>query len=294
MTVARPLAAVACLVAAGLVAAGDGLGAAAVAGRIGSVSVVRDVVGDLVRDGGGDVSGDDRAAGRTPSPPWAAPPRTDAATSPAEPSAAAARSAPGLPPSAGPTRPVAEPSAGPARPVAEPSAGPARPVAELPTPIGERSARLADVLAGRPPPRSVSIPAIGLEATVTPAGVVADTGELQIPADGGTVAWFSDGPRPGDEGSAVLAGHVDWAGEAAVFYDLVDVPVGATVLVRAEDGADRRFVVTARRSFPKGEVPPEVFRRVGPAVLTLVTCGGSFDDRKRSYRENVVVEAVLT
>ena len=90
----------------------------------------------------------------------------------------------------------------------------------------------------------------------------------------------------------MLAAHVDWAGRPAVFYDLVELAVGGVVVVTTDDGTERRFVVTSRRSFPKGQLPPDLFRRTGPSVLTLITCGGTFDDEARSYRENVVVEAV--
>jgi hypothetical protein len=158
--------------------------------------------------------------------------------------------------------------------------------------VGERSARPEDVIATAAAPRSVRIEAIGVDAPIVGVGVRPDTNELDIPGDGDVVVWFRDGARPGEDGSAVLAAHVDWARRPAAFYDLVELPLGSAVVVAAEDGVEHRFVVSARRSYPKGELPLDVFRRRGPSVLTLITCGGSFDDEARSYRENVVVEAV--
>jgi sortase (surface protein transpeptidase) len=161
----------------------------------------------------------------------------------------------------------------------------------LPTPA-DHSAKPSDVLAVGPAPRSIRIDAIGVDAVVAPAGVRPGTNELDLPTDGAAVVWFQGGSRPGEAGSAVLAGHVDWDGEPAVFYDLVELPLGATITVTASDGAARSFVVTGRRSHPKGQLSPDLYRRNGSPVLTLITCGGSFDDDARSYRENVVVEAV--
>jgi hypothetical protein len=46
-------------------------------------------------------------------------------------------------------------------------------------------------------------------------------------------------------------------------------------------------------SYPKSSLPVgELFRRGGPPVLTIVTCGGHFDPRARSYADNVTVVAV--
>jgi hypothetical protein len=38
----------------------------------------------------------------------------------------------------------------------------------------------------------------------------------------------------------------------------------------------------------------QLFSGTGAPRLTLITCGGSFDAARRSYRENVVVTAVPT
>jgi hypothetical protein len=50
--------------------------------------------------------------------------------------------------------------------------------------------------------------------------------------------------------------------------------------------------VDAVTRVPKGELPVgEVFARTGAPRLTLVTCGGPFDDDAHAYTENVVVVA---
>ena len=139
-------------------------------------------------------------------------------------------------------------------------------------------------------PVRLQIPAIGVDATVVPAGIEAD-GDMELPA-AAEVGWYRLGPRPGDLGSAVLAGHVDLNDERGAFFDLRLLPVGAEVLVTGPDGAVRRFVVTAREQVPKEQVDlSRYFTHEGPARLTLITCGGAFDRGDGHYQDNIIVTA---
>jgi hypothetical protein len=53
------------------------------------------------------------------------------------------------------------------------------------------------------------------------------------------------------------------------------------------------FRVVSREAFPKSKAPySRLFARDGRARLTLVTCGGAFNRKNGSYRDNIVVTAV--
>lgn len=159
-------------------------------------------------------------------------------------------------------------------------------------PVHHRSARIEDLEIERTPrPTRLRIPALGVDAPVRAFGV-APSGEMDVPADAATVAWYEHGPGPGQPGSAVLAAHVDHDGQRGVFFDLANVAAGSEVVVQLASGRARRFVVGERASIAKVALPiDELFRRDGDAVLTLITCGGEFDAAARSYRSNVVVRA---
>jgi hypothetical protein len=151
-----------------------------------------------------------------------------------------------------------------------------------------------DVLAARSviTPVRVSIPALDVEGPVLPAGVNVEN-ELDVPPDAGTLVWYRHGPSPGERGSAVIAGHLNWRGVRGLFADLAETPIGAEIAVGYDDGSERSFVVQSVELVPKPEVSVNgVFARGGTRVLRLVTCGGEFDDAVRSYRSNVVVTAV--
>lgn len=158
--------------------------------------------------------------------------------------------------------------------------------------VGTQPARIDDLVpVTGPAPTGLVIGELAIDAPVVPVGVEPD-GDMEVPpAD--QVGWYRFGPAPGDEGSAVLAAHVDLAGERGVFFDLRTLRPGTTVEVRSSDGSSRRFTVDAVTQVAKVDLATTgVFDRGGPPRLALITCGGAFDDEARSYRDNIVVTAV--
>lgn len=142
-------------------------------------------------------------------------------------------------------------------------------------------------------PVRVRLPAIGLDAPLA-AVRTRDDGTLAPPDTTATAGWFADGPRPGETGPAVLAAHVDWAGEAAAFARLTDARPGDEILVQRADGSTGRFTVTAVERHAKGDFPTaDVYGPAPGAELRLITCGGEFDRASGSYRENVIVTAIM-
>ncbi|MEM8905736.1 MAG: class F sortase, partial [Actinomycetota bacterium] len=145
--------------------------------------------------------------------------------------------------------------------------------------------------AAAPVPVSVRIGDLEIDAPVVPVGVEPD-GLMEIPG-ASEVGWYRFGPTAGEDGSTVLAAHVDFNGERGVFFDLRDLEAGATVEVELDDGTVRRYEIVDNTTYLKDDLPlDDVFRRDGDEVLTLITCGGAFDSVARSYEDNVVALAV--
>lgn len=143
-------------------------------------------------------------------------------------------------------------------------------------------------------PTWIRIDSIDVAHEVTGYGINPRTGQMDVPNNVTEVAWYEYGPSPGEAGSAVLAAHVDLESRGpGVFYGLADLELGAVVLVGFDDGTTRRFQVEARTTYLKDELPLDaIFSRSGPAVLTLITCGGGFNQSASSYDSNVVAYAV--
>jgi hypothetical protein len=141
-------------------------------------------------------------------------------------------------------------------------------------------------------PVRVQIPALAVDSVVDPVGVAPD-GQMAIPEDVDRVGWYRFGPAPGDDGSAVIAGHVDDREQGlGVLAPLQDAAVGDEVLVVDAEGATTRWRVVSRELISKQVLPLDrIFTRTGPPRLTLITCGGPFLPEYASYRDNVVVVA---
>ena len=142
-------------------------------------------------------------------------------------------------------------------------------------------------------PRRIKIPAIGVDAEFEYVGLAAD-GAMDVPKDPSHTAWYRLGPRPGEIGNAVVAGHVDWGGKIAVFWGLGRLKAGDTVEISAVDGRRYEFSVEWVRWYDADRAPvQEVFGQSDRKEITLITCGGTFDHKSRQYLSRVVVRAVL-
>jgi sortase (surface protein transpeptidase) len=151
---------------------------------------------------------------------------------------------------------------------------------------------LTGAAASRTVPVSLDIPAIGVHTPLVRLHLDG-AGALVPPADFDLAGWYSGGPAPGQPGPAVLAGHVDSRAGPAVFYRLGQLAPGEEVLVHRADGSTLRYLVAATVRYPKARFPTGlVYAPVPDTELRLITCGGTFDRQRRSYRDDIVVSAV--
>jgi sortase (surface protein transpeptidase) len=191
----------------------------------------------------------------------------------------------GLPP------PVAAPEPPPAPAAAASLSEDTEPV---PAPPSLAAATQTKTAMKRSAPVRLDIPSIKLRTPVEPVGLRRD-GTIDVPplrADA-PAGWYKHAPSPGEAGAAVLVGHVDTAREGpAVFYRLRELRRGDRISVRRTDGTAAEFVVSRVTTHPKNDFPSDdVYGPVDGPELRLITCGGTFDRSRGSYRSNVVVFA---
>jgi hypothetical protein len=145
------------------------------------------------------------------------------------------------------------------------------------------------------PPTRIAIPALGVDSAVNPVGLNPDR-SVQVPAPGplyDQAAWYTGSVTPGQRGPAVILGHIDSAANGpSVFYRLSALqPLDEFTVTRA-DGRTVVFRVNSVKSYPKDAFPSQAV--YGPTTrpeVRLITCGGAFDSRARSYVDNTVVYA---
>ncbi len=144
-------------------------------------------------------------------------------------------------------------------------------------------------------PTRLRIPVIRVDAAIEYVGLT-PAGAMDIPQAYANTAWYEPGTRPGDQGNAAIAGHVDSKTGPAVFWDLPKLAVGDEIFVVGDDGNERRFVVTGRESYQRTDAPLErIFGSTTARQLNLITCDprSTFDREKGEYASNVVVYAEL-
>jgi sortase (surface protein transpeptidase) len=144
----------------------------------------------------------------------------------------------------------------------------------------------------RPAPVRLAVPALGVDTSVDAVGVGPD-GQMALPRDVDRVGWYRFGPAPGDDGSTVIAGHVDDREQGlGALAPLREASVDDEVVVTDTAGTTTHWRVVSRELIQKRALPLDrLFVRDGPPRLTLITCGGPFLPRLGSYRDNVVVVA---
>ena len=137
-------------------------------------------------------------------------------------------------------------------------------------------------------PNRLKIPSIGVDADIESVGVTPD-GLMGVPVNNIDVGWFNLGPRPGERGSAVIAGHLDGTnGEEAVFSNLNKLKMGDKVYVVDENGNTVSFTVEGNQEYDVGYAD-EIFSRNDGTYFNLITCDGIWDGIKKSYSKRLVV-----
>lgn len=144
-------------------------------------------------------------------------------------------------------------------------------------------------------PVTVRIPKIGAQSSLLRLGLNPD-GTVQVPPVSQPLqaGWWDGGAAPGENGPAVLLGHVDGDKQEGVFFRLHELAAGDDVDVTRADGSVLHFTVTNRTEVAKNAFPTDaVYGPTSDPELRLVTCGGTFDPAAHSYEDSIIVYAKL-
>ena len=139
-------------------------------------------------------------------------------------------------------------------------------------------------------PVRLKIPTIKVDAAVEYLGVTPD-GAMDVPKGPDNVGWFDLGPRPGEIGSAVVAGHEGWKNNIpAVFDDLYKLKIGDKIYIIDDLGVTTTFVVSNIRIYDQNEDATNVFTsNDGKAHLNLVTCDGVWNATLKGRPSRLVI-----
>lgn len=142
-------------------------------------------------------------------------------------------------------------------------------------------------------PVQLRIERISVLAQVVTVGAN-DYGNMPVPSDNATASWWRHGAKPGQLGSAVIAGHfkID-DGSPGVFFRLNQIQVGDVIEVKDEQNMARKFEVVDLQIYPKDQFPLEqVYQAKDAHKLNLITCTGTYLPSINDYSHRLVVYAV--
>lgn len=142
-------------------------------------------------------------------------------------------------------------------------------------------------------PVRLVIPDIDVDAKVERVGLT-DDNAMASPSGPDPAGWFKYGPRPGEQGSAVIDGHSGYAdGQAAVFDDLPELDKGDKLFIEDARGRRLTFIVRRKKLYARDASAAEVFAETKSRRLNLITCTGSFDEAAGTHTQRLVVFAEL-
>lgn len=139
-------------------------------------------------------------------------------------------------------------------------------------------------------PVKLSIPAINLETSFSEPLGLEPSGEIQVPEQYDSVAYYKNGPTPGELGPAVVLGHVDSLEGPAVFFSLGQLKKGDEIKIERADGSVAVFEVTSLERHEQSGFPTrKVYGDIDHAGLRLITCTGIYDRDVLRYTHNLIV-----
>jgi len=146
-------------------------------------------------------------------------------------------------------------------------------------------------LAGVGLPVHLKIPKIGVDAAIEDVGLIPD-GSMGVPDKLADVAWYKLGPRPGQQGSAVIAGHrssKEWM--PAVFDNLHDLRPGDYLYIEDDKGSTITFIIRESRTYDPEANAGDVFSQSDGVHLNLITCDGTWNEAQESFSKRLVIFA---
>lgn len=141
-------------------------------------------------------------------------------------------------------------------------------------------------------PKKITIKSIDVDTYIQKVGVDQNR-QIAVPTNINLTGWFVDGARPGESGLSIIDGHFDGNSRDGVFARLAEVKANDEVAIEMGSGEVRTFRVKRVTTVKTEAAAAELFSQ-DPSItsqLSLITCGGTFNDANRSYDQRIIVVA---
>ncbi len=144
------------------------------------------------------------------------------------------------------------------------------------------------------------VPSAGLKSTIVQVGRT-PTGAMGSPDNPFVIGWLNSSAEPGAVGNTLLAGHRDFEDKdgnvgTGVCWELVNTVVGDQMIV-VDNESNLYYVYTVTEAAtvnPRDPDSAKYLKNTDEAVVTLITCEGSFNAETHQYSHRRVVVGVLS
>ncbi len=145
-------------------------------------------------------------------------------------------------------------------------------------------------------PRKISIPGVNVEGYIQLVGTTPEK-RIAVPNNIHFAGWFVSSSPPGQKGNSIIDGHVSGRYADAIFKNLQKVQRGQTIDIQMGDESTIHiYSVVSVQQVPEAQSQAAIFDESadgGKALLTLITCGGSFDKKTEQFADRIIVKAAL-
>lgn len=147
-------------------------------------------------------------------------------------------------------------------------------------------------------PKQLTIDKLGINANIISLGTLKD-GSLDAPKTAWDVGWYKDSTLPGSGyGALLIDGHVnDALNSPGVFYKLDTLVAGDTLKITRGDGQQFTYSAVEVDQTPTAQVDMSKMQRPitpGTEGLNLITCGGVYNYKLKTYTDRILVYATRT
>jgi len=152
----------------------------------------------------------------------------------------------------------------------------------------------ADIQKELADPKTLKIASLKVNANIQYVGLN-DDGSVAVPTSEKEVAWYMFGPRPGEEGNAVIVGHRDSkTNPNGVFRRLNDLKIGDKIEIVDVNGNTLKFNVIKKAAYDDSNAPmKEIFGTGDKKMLNLITCSGAWNAKENNYDNRTVIYSEL-
>jgi LPXTG-site transpeptidase (sortase) family protein len=143
-------------------------------------------------------------------------------------------------------------------------------------------------------PKKIRITKINVDAYVQKAGVDQNK-QVAVPNNVHLAGWFADSQKPGQNGLAIIAGHVSGRTTDGVFKQLGNLSKGDEFEIELGNGEIKRYKVIETNQVKESESASYLFSQ-SPKVksqVNLITCGGNFNNQTDQYDDRIIVSGEL-